>query len=104
MTKSQRRNIKNLRTTEHVKRSKSFVEHVDKLLNRARREGKTVVIRGIDGALVGGTISDPRIDRCNREIAEIERRIHAGEEPLDGLMLGLHDWKREKEMLEGGKR
>ncbi len=42
-----------------------------------------------------------QIERCNKEIAEILHRIHVGEEPVDGLLLGLNDWRREKELLEG---
>ncbi len=41
-----------------------------------------------------------RIAQCNQEIAAIEKRLQAGEEPVPDMLLGLNDWKREKKLLE----
>lgn len=41
-----------------------------------------------------------RIALCNHEISAIEKKIHAGEEPVADMLLGLNDWKAEKKMLE----
>ncbi len=42
------------------------------------------------------------MDRCRREIAEIEALIRAGHADLQGLLLGLSDWSGELRLL--GKR
>ncbi len=45
MTKSQRRNVQNQRGKEKQKRSSGFQGFVDKLVQRAKREGKKVIVR-----------------------------------------------------------
>lgn len=40
------------------------------------------------------------MDRCHREIAEIEALIRAGHPDLHGLLLGLSDWSAELRLLE----
>jgi hypothetical protein len=39
------------------------------------------------------------MDRCRREIAEIEALIRAGHPDLQGLLLGLSDWSAELRLL-----
>lgn len=43
--------------------------------------------------------TDP-IARCDRELAHLEQRLRAGEEPVDGILLGIQDWSAEKRLLE----
>jgi hypothetical protein len=40
------------------------------------------------------------IERCRREIADIEAAIRAGHTDLDGLCLALSDWSAELRWLE----
>jgi hypothetical protein len=39
------------------------------------------------------------MERCRREIAEIEALIRAGHPDLPGLLLGLSDWSAELRLL-----
>jgi hypothetical protein len=39
------------------------------------------------------------INRCRREIADIERLIWAGHPDLEGLLLALADWSAELKLL-----
>ena len=41
------------------------------------------------------------IDRCRREIAEIQRELRAGNPDVQGLCLALKDWSMELRILEG---
>ena len=41
------------------------------------------------------------IDRCRREIAEIQRELRAGHPDVQGLCLALADWSMELRILEG---
>jgi hypothetical protein len=41
------------------------------------------------------------MERCRREIAEIETLLRAGHPDLDGLLLALSDWSTELRLLEG---
>jgi hypothetical protein len=34
--------------------------------------------------------------RCDREIALIYQEAHAGNPNVEGMLLGLHDWRTEK--------
>ncbi len=43
---------------------------------------------------------DESIERCRREIAEIERLLRAGHPDIAGLCLGLADWSGELRLLE----
>jgi hypothetical protein len=40
------------------------------------------------------------MERCRREIAEIESQLRAGHPDLEGLLLTLSDWNAELRMLE----
>ena len=40
------------------------------------------------------------IERCRREIAEIEGLLRAGHPDVAGLCLALHDWAQELRILE----
>jgi hypothetical protein len=40
------------------------------------------------------------MERCRREIAEIESLLLAGHLDIDGLTLALHDWSAELRILE----
>ena len=40
------------------------------------------------------------IERCKREIAEIEAQILAGNPDLQGLCLALSDWSNELRIIE----
>ena len=40
------------------------------------------------------------IDRCHRELAEIERLLRAGHSEVQGLCLALSDWSAELRILE----
>ncbi len=40
------------------------------------------------------------IAQCRREIAEIERQLHAGHPDVEGLCLALADWSRELRLME----
>jgi hypothetical protein len=40
------------------------------------------------------------MDRCRREIAEVEKLILAGHPDLQGLCLALSDWSTELKMIE----
>lgn len=43
------------------------------------------------------------MERCRREIAEIEALIIAGHPDVAGLCLALSDWSAELRILEGGE-
>lgn len=40
------------------------------------------------------------MERCRREIAEIEAQIRAGHQDLQGLCLALADWSAELRLLQ----
>jgi hypothetical protein len=40
------------------------------------------------------------MERCRREIAEIESQLLAGHPDLEGLLLALSDWSAELRLLE----
>ena len=40
------------------------------------------------------------IERCHREIAEIERQLRAGNPEVQGLCLALSDWSAELKIIE----
>ena len=44
------------------------------------------------------------MERCIREIAEIEAELLAGNPDVEGLCLGLSDWSAELRILEDEKR
>ena len=43
------------------------------------------------------------IERCRREIAEIERLLRSGHPDVEGLCLALADWSAELRLLEDEK-
>jgi hypothetical protein len=43
------------------------------------------------------------MERCRREIAEIELRLRTGHSDLLGLLLALSDWSAELRLLEKEK-
>ena len=45
-----------------------------------------------------------QIERCRREIVEIEALIRAGHPDVEGLCLALSDWSAELRLLEGEKQ
>jgi hypothetical protein len=47
-----------------------------------------------------GSTLEREIERCRREIAEIERQIVAGHPDVAGLCLALHYWAQELRILE----
>ena len=44
------------------------------------------------------------IERCRREIADIEAEIRAGNPDLQGLCLALRDWSGELRILQNEQR
>ena len=44
------------------------------------------------------------IDRCRKEISEIEALIMSGHPDLEGLCLALADWSQELRILQDEKR
>jgi hypothetical protein len=48
--------------------------------------------------------SDMAVERCRREIAEIERLLRAGHPDLEGLLRGLSDWSAELRLLQNEQR
>jgi hypothetical protein len=44
------------------------------------------------------------IDRCRREVAEVERLLRTGHPDVHGLCLGLKDWSVELRILEREQR
>ncbi|MGC8761990.1 MAG: hypothetical protein ACP5VC_18715 [Bryobacteraceae bacterium] len=44
------------------------------------------------------------IERCRREIAEVERLLRTGHPDVAGLCLALADWSAELRILEEGRR
>jgi hypothetical protein len=44
------------------------------------------------------------IDRCQREIAEIEAQLRAGNPEVEGLCLALSDWSMELRILRKKRR
>jgi len=47
---------------------------------------------------------DRQIERCRREIADIEAELLAGNPDVAGLCLALSDWWAELRILEGAVR
>ena len=45
--------------------------------------------------------SQREIERCRREIVEIERQLREGHPDMAGLCLALRDWSAELRILEG---
>jgi hypothetical protein len=43
------------------------------------------------------------MERCRREITEIEAQLRAGHSDLSGLLLALSDWTAELRLLEREK-
>jgi hypothetical protein len=43
------------------------------------------------------------MDRCRREIAEIESLLRAGHPDIEGLCMGLTDWSTELRLLLAGQ-
>lgn len=43
------------------------------------------------------------IERCRREIAEVERLLRSGHPDVEGLCLALADWHAELRLLEDEK-
>ena len=39
------------------------------------------------------------LERCDDEIQNIQRLLLAGHPDLDGLLLGLSDWRAERQLL-----
>jgi hypothetical protein len=37
---------------------------------------------------------------CDCEIAHIKEEAHAGNPDVEGILLGLHDWRTEKKLIE----
>ena len=50
-------------------------------------------------------MNDPQlqceIERCRRELAEVEAKLRAGHPEVQGLCLALRDWSTELRILEG---
>jgi hypothetical protein len=44
------------------------------------------------------------IERCQREIAEIERLLRSGHRDLEGLLRALSDWSAELRLLQNEQR
>ncbi len=42
--------------------------------------------------------------RCEREIARIYEEAHAGNPDIRGILLGLHDWRTERNLIEASTR
>ena len=42
------------------------------------------------------------LERCNREIADIEVLLRSGHPDTQGLCLALADWSGERRILQGG--
>ncbi len=42
--------------------------------------------------------------RCDREIARIYREAYAGNPDINGMLLGLHDWRTEKKLIAASTR
>lgn len=58
---------------------------------------RTADLRGI----VKTQTSPPEdeLARCDREIERIIQEAHAGNPDVDGILLGLHDWRTERRMI-----
>ena len=41
------------------------------------------------------------IERCQREITDLETKLRAGDQQVEGLCLALRDWSTERRILEG---
>jgi hypothetical protein len=41
------------------------------------------------------------IERCRRELADVETKLRAGDPEVEGLCLALRDWSTELRILEG---
>lgn len=44
-------------------------------------------------------VQQPSIERCEREIAEIEQKLRAGHPDVEGLCRGLMDWSEARRMI-----
>ena len=42
---------------------------------------------------------EPNVERCDREIAEIEQKLRAGHPDVEGLCRGLIDWSVARRMI-----
>src|SRR5580698_4261921 len=67
-----------------------------------RRSGRNMTIASLP-SLVTGCV-DNEIERCLREIANIEALILAGHPDLPGLCLALADWSMELRIIEASER
>ena len=47
-----------------------------------------------------GVNHQKELERCDREIARIISEAHLGNRDIDGILLGLHDWRAEKRLIE----
>ena len=52
---------------------------------------------------VSGGVEE-EIDRCHREIAEIEKQLRAGHPDIAGLCLALADWSAELRILRSDRK
>ena len=43
------------------------------------------------------------MERCSREIAELEAQLRSGHPDLNGLLLALSDWSAELRLLRRGE-
>jgi hypothetical protein len=43
--------------------------------------------------------TDAELARCDREIERIYQEAYAGNPDIDGMLLGLHDWRTEKILI-----
>src|SRR5580692_10509902 len=60
--------------------------------------------RALRNPPTAGTSRDVSIERCRREITEIEVELLAGNPDVPGLVLALSDWNAELRILEEEKR
>jgi hypothetical protein len=44
-------------------------------------------------------VDDAELARCDREIERIYAEAYGGNPDIDGILLGLHDWRTEKKMI-----
>lgn len=47
-----------------------------------------------------GVNHQKELERCDREIARIIAEAQSGNPDIDGILLGLHDWRAEKKLIE----
>jgi hypothetical protein len=48
-------------------------------------------------------VDGEELARCTKEIAQVEAQLRAGHRDLEGLLLALLDWSRERQMIESGR-